>query len=60
MPIIVSGFLAISVPELVNKLIDSVRTVDELGVSLGDHWSMGAIGKEGSKWMWEDYAPPLE
>lgn len=59
-PIVAPDFLTISVPELVNMLIDDVGTVDELVVSLGDHWSMGAVGKESSKWTWEEYARPLE
>ena len=59
-PFVAPDFLDISVPDLVHMFLEDVGTVDELIVSLGDHWSVGGVGNDGSQWTWEEYARPLE
>ncbi|KAL3772080.1 hypothetical protein ACHAWU_008102 [Discostella pseudostelligera] len=59
-PLVPPDFMSISVPELVNMVLEDVGTFDELVVSLGDHWGVGGVGNTGSQWTWEEYARPLE
>jgi len=59
-PLVPVDFRDISLPEFVNMFLDDVGTVDELVVSLGDHWKVPCVGGDESNWTWEEYARPLE
>jgi hypothetical protein len=59
-PLVPLDFRGISVPEFVNMILDDVGTVDELVVSLGDHWNVPSVRGNESQYTWKDYARPLE
>jgi hypothetical protein len=59
-PLVPVDFRDISLPQFVNMFLDDVGAVDELVVSLGDHWKVPSVGGDESNWTWEEYARPLE
>jgi len=61
-PLVPLDFRGISVPDFVNMFLDDVGTVDELVVSLGEHWFVPSVRRKNnnSQYTWKEYARPLE
>jgi len=61
-PLVPVDFRDISLPEFVNMFLDDVGTVDELVVSLGEHWFVPSVRRKNnnSQYTWKEYARPLE
>ncbi len=59
-PLVPLDFHGISLPDFVKMFLDDVGTVDELVVSIGEHWFVPSVRRNDSQWTWEEYARPLE